>query len=281
MMGDDGQAGSGALAGPEDYFTQRQKPDDKTFPQFSELGDLKLEVLQFVAEAPFEGQSLNYVSTLTHSLPLVSKELKSLSETDSLWKDSLFRQVTRDPEVWGEGVKKMFLSAGGEDQEGEAWPNLLERVLQTLQLESYRDLYRQVLNSQVRTILPMFVMFQPMRNQPYGLHFFEPRYRLLIADVMAPYPLSSRQGGPIVVAEGQNPPVFIHGNTHPLMRGSPAWLVQVVRCRIYEDGRADVFSLPLRPLIIESIWELPNSGHLYAAQCIKASPREAEAMPSS
>ena len=76
-------------------------------------------------------------------------------------------------------------------------------------------------------------------GEPYELHFFEPRYRLLIAEVMKGYPESAKSGGRI-----QNPPIFVHANRGPLAPTTPATLVEVVRCEIFPDGRADVVLMP-------------------------------------
>ena len=114
-------------------------------------------------------------------------------------------------------------------------------------------------------------------GRPYGLHFFEPRYRLLIAEVMQPFPEAARQGEPIEFEDGQKPPIFIHAHTYPLRQGSPAVLVQVVRCRIYPgDGRADVFLLPICYVRMEFMWERPGSGHLYYGQCIRVGLEESQ-----
>ena len=76
-------------------------------------------------------------------------------------------------------------------------------------------------------------------GEPYELHFYEHRYRLLIADVMRGYPEEAKHGGHI-----QNPPCFVHANRGPLAPTTPATLVQVVRCEIFPDGRADVLLMP-------------------------------------
>lgn len=76
-------------------------------------------------------------------------------------------------------------------------------------------------------------------GEPYSLHFFEPRYRRLIADILCDYPDEARHGGHI-----RDPPYFLHANRGPLAPTTPATLVQVVRCEMFADGRADVILMP-------------------------------------
>ena len=184
----------------------------------------------------------------------------------------------------------------------------MHRVQQALHPPvSSRELYKRTLNTQIRCVLPIFCMPQRLAlGEPYGLHFFEQRYRLLIQSVMASYPASARQGAEIPIAaeycsgnheeeeensnnnnndddsgdvnDGandeqpprRNPPMFLHAHaSNRISPGSLACLVQVMRCRIYEDGRADVFLFPLQWVLIEKLWEIPNTGRLFAAQCLK------------
>lgn len=254
----------------EDYFPTK---DDKKFPQFQQLGeDLMLHVLSFVAEAPFEKRGVDsFVAPLTHSLPLVSQQFKRLvQQNENLWKAALVRQLKKEPLLWYQGLKTLEGSSSDDDnnnnnttteeepkeeEEGSKDPTkILEKFPDTA---SYFQLYQTVLNTEIRYKGPIFCMNQRLRlGDPYGLHFFEPRYRLLIRDVMEPFPDAAKQGEPIEIAPGQKPPIFIHGHTYPLQRSSPAVLVQVIRCRIYPgDGRADVFLLPIAYVRMEFMWE--------------------------
>ena len=268
------------LMGPESYFNRKQLPDDKTFPQFTSLGeDIMIHILSFVADAPFESNhTVTYASSLTHGFPLVSKQLRRLAKTDSFWMDALVRQVVKEPDLWFKGLVSVAGQRGGEITDAaNNTTEMVELVRQSLGVSSC-DLYRLVLNTTIRITGPVFCMYHPVKlGEPYGLHFFEPRYRRLIADVMAPFPDQARQGGAIECEPGQSPPVFIHVHGQPVTRSAPACLVQVIRCRIYPgDGRADVFLLPIAFLRIETIWERPHTGHLFYARCIRVSRRETE-----
>eukprot|EP00580_Thalassiosira_gravida_P019588 CAMPEP_0201660890 /NCGR_PEP_ID=MMETSP0494-20130426/3406_1 /ASSEMBLY_ACC=CAM_ASM_000839 /TAXON_ID=420259 /ORGANISM="Thalassiosira gravida, Strain GMp14c1" /LENGTH=447 /DNA_ID=CAMNT_0048138867 /DNA_START=97 /DNA_END=1440 /DNA_ORIENTATION=+ len=61
----------------------------------------------------------------------------------------------------------------------------------------YQCLYQSILQTHIRYQAPVFIMPSPVRlGETYGLHFFEPRYRILIAEVMAnQLPVSARRGG--------------------------------------------------------------------------------------
>lgn len=265
---------------PELHFTRKQELGEKDFPQVSLLGDdIVAHVLSFVADAPFEnsrGLDPNFVSSLTHSLPFVSKQFRRLVKRDCFWKDALIRQVSAEP-LWNRGLMGLYPGPGQIPEVGNA--SELVEVMQTSLGAACKELYRRVLNEKIRFVGPIFYMGQSITlGEPYGLHFFEPRYRRLIAEVMSPFPASAKQGGPIECADGQSPPVFIHANVHPLTRSSPAVLVQVIRCGIHpRDGRADVFLLPIAYVSMERIWEEERANdHLYHGMCMRVGQRVAE-----
>jgi len=266
---------------PELHFTRKQLPDEKGFPQFILLGDdIIAHVLSFVADAPFEnasGLDPNFVSTLTHSLPFVNKLFRRLLQRDEFWKDALIRRVLAEPSLWYQGLVALHDEPGHIPKDIEA-AHLIEEVKTKLTGVSYKEIYRRVLNEKIRFSGPIFYMGQSITlGQPYGLHLFEPRYRRLIALVMRDFPASAKQGGPIEIVGGQAPPMFIHANVHPLSRGSPAVLCQVIRCGINpRDGRADVFLLPTAYVTMERIWEQPRSGHLYLGTCARVGKHVSE-----
>ena len=117
-------------------------------------------------------------------------------------------------------------------------------------------------------------------GESFGLHFFEPRYRLLISEVMAPYPVAFRRGDPIQLqGSGHSSyPKFIYANYSPLDRGAPAVIVEVRQCLINPNGTADVFLCPTSYIWIEDIRERPNSGALYDARAIRMTDRSTSAL---
>lgn len=264
----------------QQYFSRQQQSDDKTFPQFSELTEeIMMHILSFVAEAPLERTPTNIcISTLTHGLPLVSKQMRQLALHDSFWKDALLRQTIKEPYLWHTGLLSLLPPDQRVQQREQNVPP--KQLVEQLHNEgragssSYKDLYRTVLNTSIRFQGPIFYMQTYIKlGEPYGLHFFEPRYRRLIAEVMQPYPESFRRGEPIELEEGQSPPIFIHAHQY-LSLDTPACLVQVLRCGINpNDGRADVYLLPIAYVRMERIWSPPNSGRLYYAQCLRLGHR--------
>lgn len=259
---------------PEHHFTRKQQPGENGFPQALLLGDdILAHILSFVADAPFEDakdQEVTCVSSLTHSLPFVSKHFYRLVQRECFWADALIRQVSTKPRLWHRGLVGLIPDTSQIPDVRDV-SELVKEVQKSLDGAGCQMLYRRVLNEKIRFEGPIFYMGQSISlGEPYGLHFFEPRYRRLIAEVMRPFPASAKQGGPIECTEGQSPPVFIHAFSHPLTRNSPAVLVQVIRCGIHpRDGRADVFLLPIEFVRMERIWERANTGHLYHGICMR------------
>jgi hypothetical protein len=112
----------------------------------------------------------------------------------------------------------------------------------------------------------------------FGLHFFEPRYRLLIAEVMRGWPELARHGATIVARADGRFPTFVYAHVAPLAPGTPACLVQVRQCVIHRDGSADVLLVPVSYVWLERIWERPHSGRLFEAQCLKMGREQARSM---
>jgi hypothetical protein len=228
--------------------------------------DLKLNILSFVADAPLEGSctAKDYLqSSLTHTIPLVSKKFRDFSRSDAFWKRALVRQVLNEPFLWRAGLRNMCQqdprltsSSSGVD---------LVEIAGSLLGTSYKQLYAQVLSEQVRFKGPVFFMPGQLQiGEAYGLHFFEPRYRLMIAEVMQSQDVEARRGGRI-----RGPALFIHANRAPLAPASQAVVVQIQQCQIHPDGRADVVLLPVSHVWLEKLWVRPNSGHLFYAQCLR------------
>mmetsp|Transcript_24508 Transcript_24508/g.58238 ORF Transcript_24508/g.58238 Transcript_24508/m.58238 type:complete len:431 (+) Transcript_24508:100-1392(+) len=168
----------------------------------------------------------------------------------------------------------------------------------------YQYLFQTILKRHIRFEGPVFAMSQSIRiGDAYGLHFFEPRYRLLISEVMRNYPVSARRGeeikpmlsGIYPYLEGEpgllkgadalklsvlklleqesmlrkhHMPTFIHAHRN-LRRDSPATIVQVRRCGIHPDGSADVLLEPVGYIYVDQVWERPGTGHLLEASGVR------------
>lgn len=245
-----------------------QNSSTASFHLFTDLHeDLKLAILSFVADAPFESMPENYPkSSLTHTLPLVSKQFRVFCEEQSYWKAAIERQFQKEPFLWKRALHKICDIAPASKEAGTATaPDLVEQAAQALQKPSFKALYKKIVTDHIRFKGPVFFMGgQVQLGEPYALHFFEPRYRLLITEVMRGQPESAKNGGRI-----PHPALFVHANRAPLAPTTPATIVEIVQCQVYPDGRADVLLLPTAYVWIEKVWVRPNSGHLYYAQCLR------------
>jgi hypothetical protein len=346
--------------------------------------DILLSILSYVADVPFEegkvqssvraGQTRSPTdshSTLTHTLPLVSKQFHKLTtDHDLYWKQALLRLVEKEPTLWKEGVERVIFDAkcdelrmevrdrnrsrarrGKRTKEGQmnepqqqppqaAFESKIsaacnsekycedkkpsipiseeEELLQTACVaiksnpthdddhnpRKYQCLYQSIVQRNLHYKASVFYMPQHLKlGNPYGLHFFEPRYRVLISEVMGSFPVSARRGEQIVpMVPGLFPPprdrgqvmgddiksslldlletndtilnkyqypTFIHAHQSPLRRNSPATIVQVIQCHIQQDGSADVFMKPLAYIWLKDIWEKPGTGGLMEARGIR------------
>ena len=165
----------------------------------------------------------------------------------------------------------------------------------------YQRLYRSIVLRHLRYKGPVFIMGSSSvrLGSPYGLHFFEPRYRVLISEIMARHPVSARRGetiAPMVPGIFPPPPVadddikssivdlvkrnlplmteyhqptFIHAYRDFLRPNSLAAIVQVQVCSINPNGSADVLLKPIAYVWIDRIWERPGTGGLCEASGIR------------
>lgn len=244
--------------------------------RFEVLGeDSILSIMTFVANAPLEQEvsCKASVSELTNLLPGVNKMFQGLSEHDSLWKPALLRQLQREPKLWTEGLLKLAEKQKLWDADfgdNETTESFLDRVRDAVNSIPYKNIYKQVLSEHIRMTMPVFYMPGPLLlGGSYRVHLFEPRYRLMVAELLRDYPQEARQGG--LTTEGGRPaPVFIHANRDPFGVASGACLVQMVRCNISpRDGTADIMLLPLSYIWLEKVWTRPNSGNLHYAQGVR------------
>jgi hypothetical protein len=116
--------------------------------------------------------------------------------------------------------------------------------------------------------------FSVKLGDAYGLYFFEPRYRYMIAEDMKYQPVEAKCGGRVMGDSA----VFIHANRGPLAPSTPATLVQVKQCEISPDGHANVELAPVAYAWLEKVWTHPNSGSLAYAQSFKMGQKATHAM---
>ena len=214
-------------------------------------------IFSFVADVPFENPTSSFKSTLTHVLPLVSKDVRRITSTDFFWKSALDRLAVKDPYLWRNGLES-FLPKDTPLSES----SLAHQVSVHLDTTSFLHIFQRLTSEYLRFTAPIFHMQGQVRiGHAFGLHFFEPRYRLLIRTVMEGH---TANGEPMV-----DGPMFIYAHTAPLAPTSVACVVQVQQCFIYEDGSADVTLVPIRYVWLERVRELPSTGRLYQGRCLR------------
>ncbi len=260
-----------------------------SFPQFEKFDDdIRKLILSYVAEAPFEKRLGEYQqSALTSTLPLVNKEFKRWSELDYFWEPTLKRQTSHDFHgiLWKQGLKHLLPSnhelSNSDDDEDE--PINLERMIGAIREHSqthlaYRDIYRKVLTSHIYFEAPVFMMpCQLQIGELYGLHLFEPRYRVMVHDLIAACdnPIEAANGGKIRIGtqDGvRQPPLLIHACLGRAAPGELACLVQLVWCQIYENRTADVRLLPIAWVKLDRIWIRRNAGNLFYSKAWRLPP---------
>lgn len=245
----------------------------KFFPQFSFLHeDLAVNIISFVADVPLENPHAG--STVTGVLPLVCKQFNQFCKSDFVWQTALKRLRTKDPCLWDEGLLRLL--PHGQ----QAADNLVDQLHQLLGVD-YKSIFRRVVDTYIRFTGPVFYMTGVVRmGHAFGLHFFEPRYRVLIAEVLRDWPASARRGVPISANLEGRFPTFIYAHMAPLAPTTPACLVQVRECVIHGDGSADVMLEPVSYVWLERVWERANSGRLCEATCLRMGRDQVQQMES-
>ena len=224
-------------------------------------------ILSFVADVPFEDP--NEQSSVPHVLPFVSKQFHSMCQSNYFWQMALERLVVKDPSLWKEGLLKLYSSCD------ESSPHFVRLVHEGLLEPGYASLYRMVVDRFLRFTGPVFMMSGVVSlGEPILLHFFEPRYRLLVQQVLEGYPQEAREGGPITANENGDYPTFVYAHMAPFAPTFPACLVEIRQCTVQPNGSADVMLMPVAYVRIQHLWERPNTGRLHFAQCIRMGGEE-------
>ena len=135
----------------------------RNFHLFAYLNeDIKMTILSFLADAPFETMPDNYpTSSLTHKLPQVSQKFRRLASSDLYWKEAVVRQTKKEPFLWKAALRK--LRSHSEDEAEEEKENcspqeLVEDAFKINKYESYKKLYESVVTQHLRYKGPVFAM---------------------------------------------------------------------------------------------------------------------------
>lgn len=251
-----------------------------SFPQFEQFDDdIRKLILSFVAEAPFEQRLGEYQqAALTSTLPLVSKEFNCFAMLDYFWEPILKRQIAHEDHglLWREGLRRLMPSNQimYDLKNDESIP--FERIMREIKEQfdnglGYREIYRKVLTSHMYFDAPVFMMPCHLQiGELYGLHLFEPRYRVMIHDLTmrCENPMEAANGGKIRIGRHDGvlqPPFLIHACLGRAAPGELACLVQLIWCHTYEHGSADVRLLPVAWVRLDRIWIRRNANNLFYA----------------
>jgi hypothetical protein len=239
---------------------------NSSFHLFNYLCDeLKMSVLSFVADAPFEVMPENYrKSSLTHKIPHVSRKFRDLSKSDLYWKMALERQVENESVNWRTALHRICNTKATDPRYmNESVHDIVKRTHKVQGKPSFQKIYQDVVSKHLRFKGPVFMKSgHVVLGEAYSLLIFEPRYRILIAEVMKDQPAEALAGGPV-----QGEPIFLHANRNPLAPKTPAVLVQIVRCQLHADGSADIICMPRHYVWIERVWL--KTGRLFYAQSLR------------
>jgi len=279
----------------------------KSFLQYQLLSmDLHMYILSFIADSPFRDfsstaseapfESIRYYSTLTHVIPYLCKSI--YERRDLLWREALIRNVKTEKFLWEPGILSFLINSGVTESKESTLETLdlirsndnydyeyklIHKVCELIHRKSQENIsastepssssalsiYRNVVQNYLRHTGPVFHMpSEDVRlGDEFSLHFFEPRYRLLISEVMENW--SFVPNGEVITPDSKGKfPSFIYANQslHP---PSPAMIVQVMRAHRFRDGRADVLLKPVAHVQLERVWERPNSRGLFMGRVIR------------
>lgn len=246
--------------------------------------------------------------SLTHVLPLVNKRFRLLcNESDVLWTEALERLIgLRSSQGrsdigssvhWEEGITS-FIAATKDGDDGTPAKDrangsnshppssevsrvcgLITEACDCVNTETElqgdssvaKEVFRQVLVDHKPISLPVFSMYCPATiGQEINIRLFEPRYRLLIADIMTCRPDRERSGFPI----SEPRPRFLFACRSDNWQRRVAWIVEVRRCLIRRDGIADIVIVPTGWAIVTKLLQRPNSGGLLDGIVMRSPKRQ-------
>lgn len=126
-------------------------------------------------------------------------------------------------------------------------------------IDSVRTLYLVIVKEFAFITLPVFHMRCNMLypGVMMNLTFFEPRYRMLIQEVMEGRESTTTGAGAGELLNRPRPQFIFAHKTGPrsLKNGAKAYLVEINRCRILEGGRAHVMINPLKKVRMVNVSE--------------------------
>lgn len=218
--------------------------------------------------------------TLTHVLPFVCKKFHQLSfESDGVWKEAMERLSVASPAVWGKGISQIATtekeaapasSAQRHDASFSSTATSLSATTEdlcekaTVVCGGAKNAFQRIVEvyQPFTTTAPLFLMGgsgdPPVLQQAWNLHLYEPRYRLMMSQIMQSRPLRDKSGS-WIASPGRPRFLFSSGLSAPLVEGDPVFLVEILRCKLKRDGRALLTILPVLQTRIQAMHVRPNS----------------------
>jgi len=204
----------------------------------------------------------NSFGTLTHVLPVVCKKFYELCyQSDHLWKEAMERLSVASSTVWGLGISQIVATKHSQ-RDASFSSNPCEQA--AVVCEGGKNAFQRIVEvyQPFTTTAPLFLMGgnhdAPVLQQSFNLNILEPRYRLMISQLMQSRPLSDKEGS-WIASPGRPRFLFSSGLSSPLTEGDPVFLVEIQRCKIKHNGRALITILPILQTRIQSMQMRPNS----------------------
>lgn len=128
--------------------------------------------------------------------------------------------------------------------------------LSSTSIDSARNMYFMVLRDVAYTTLPVFHMRCPtlQKDMYINITLFEPRYRMLIREAMEGRKSFEFHGRLL----NKPRPRFLFAHTRILENGCSAFLVEILRCRMLEGGRARIMINPIKKVKLEGVFPRPS-----------------------
>ena len=132
----------------------------QSFSLFNYLhDDLKMTVLSFVADAPFENRTITIpTSSLTHTLPKVSRKFRLLCDTEYYWKDAIVRQIMAEPFLWKRALHRILSLPLAANHDKEYAKKLVATAFEQKQYPTFKQMYSDVVKNHLRFVGPVFDM---------------------------------------------------------------------------------------------------------------------------
>lgn len=234
--------------------------------------------------------------SLMKDILYVNKRIHRLvRSSNELWKEALGRMCFNEPQLWQKSVTSFLNDEEFNESsldvvdsptitEFEACMDASCKKLSSMSPRNNFEvgapeaavsmrLFRYILSNYIKFTSPVFVMQgEAFIGEPIHLHLFEPRYRILVRELVEGYDMDDF-GNVSLSAEARLPkskfPKFVYAYQGTIGYRSPACVVELQQCTIYGDGRADVTLVPCAHVWITKAWERPNSGNLYFVRCLR------------